>query len=60
MKAGLAEAESCCLYVKPQKIMQHMSGIIPFLFDCWADPVPHLLILKTLDVPYGGVAPAAQ
>ena len=54
MEAGLAEAETCCLYVKPQK------GIIPFLFDCWADPVPHLLILKTLDVPYGGVAPAAQ
>ena len=28
------------LYLK--KIMQHMHGIIPKLFDCWADPVAHL------------------
>ena len=43
MKAGSAQAESCCVYVKPEKIMQHMYGIIPYLFDCWADPVAHLL-----------------
>ena len=29
MKAVLAQAESCCVYVKPPKIMQHMHGIIP-------------------------------
>ena len=47
MKAVLAQAESCRVYVKPQKIMQHMHGIIPLLFDCWADPVAHLLLLKS-------------
>ena len=47
MKAVLAQAESCCVYVKPQKIMQHMHDIIPKLFDCWADPVAHLLLLKS-------------
>ena len=47
MKAGSAQAESCCVYVKPEKFMQHMHGKIPKLFDCWADPVPHLLLLKS-------------
>ena len=47
MNAGLAQAESCCVYVKPEKIMQHMHGIIPKLFYCWADPVAHLLLLKS-------------
>ena len=47
MKAGSSQAESCCVYVKPQKIMQHMYGIIPKLFDCWANPVAHLLLLKS-------------
>ena len=32
---------------KTQKIMQQMHGIIPQLFDCWADPVAHLLLLKS-------------
>ena len=45
MKAGSAQAESYCVYVKPEKFMQHMHGIIPKLFDCWADPVAHLLLL---------------
>ena len=27
--------------------MQKMHGIIPQLFDCWADPVAHLLLLKS-------------
>ena len=44
MKAVLAQAESCCVYVIPQKIMQHMHGIIQKLFDCWANPVAHLLL----------------
>ena len=30
-----------------QKIMQHMNGNIPYRFDCWADPVVHLLLLKS-------------
>ena len=47
MKAGSAQAESCCVYVKPEKLMQHMHGIISQLFDCWAYPVAHLLILKS-------------
>ena len=43
MKAGSAQAESCCVYVKSE----NMHGIIPQLFDCWADPVGHLLLLKS-------------
>ena len=27
--------------------MQQMHGIIPQLFDCWADPVAHLLLLQS-------------
>ena len=46
MKAGSAQAESCCVYVQPEKFMQHMHDIIPKLFDCWADPVAHLLLQK--------------
>ena len=44
---GLAQAESCCVNVKPKKIMQHMHGIIPYLFDFWAIPVAHLIILES-------------
>ena len=47
MKSVSAQAESCCVYVLPPKRMQHMQGIIPYLFDCWADPVVHLLLLKS-------------
>ena len=47
MKAGSAQAESCCVYVKLEKCMQHIHGIISKLFDCWADPYAHLLILKS-------------
>ena len=31
---------------KPPKSMQHMDGIISYLFDYWANPVVHLLLLK--------------
>ena len=41
-----AQVESCCVYVKHKKIMQHMYGLVPYLFDCWADPVVNLLLLK--------------
>ena len=47
MKAGSAQAESCCVYVKSEKFMQHMLDIFPKLFDCWANPVAHLLLLKS-------------
>ena len=53
IKVGLAQAESCCDYVKLEKIMKHMHDIIPKLFDCWADPVAHLLLLKSSMV--GGI-----
>ena len=36
-----------CVYDKSKKIMQHMHGIIPQLFDFWANPVAHLLLLKS-------------
>ena len=45
MKALSAQAESC--YVKPQKIMQHMHGNIPYMFNCWAYPVVHLLLQQS-------------
>ena len=47
MKAGSAQAKSCCVCVKPKKIMQQMHGIILKLFDCWADPFAHLFLLKS-------------
>ena len=41
-----AQAGSTCVYVKPPKITQHMDGIIPYMFDCYADPVVQLLLLQ--------------
>ena len=44
----MAQAVSCCANVKPtQKIMQQMHGIIQYMFDCWADPVVYLVLLKS-------------
>ena len=34
------------LYCTVLKIMQFMLGHFPYLFDNWADPVVHLLLLK--------------
>ena len=36
-----------CLCKKNQKNMQPMHDIIPCMFDCFADPVVHLLLLKS-------------
>ena len=47
MKAVSAQAKSCPVNVKSIKIMQHIHCIIPQLFDCWADPIVHLLLLKS-------------
>ena len=33
--------------LKHPKIMQHLHGIISKLFDCWANPVVHLILLKS-------------
>ena len=47
MKAVSTQAVSCCVYVKPPKIMQQMQEIIPCMFDCWVNPVVHLRLLKS-------------
>ena len=47
MKAVLAQAETYCVCIEPQKIMQYMHGIIQNMFDCWANPDVHLLLLKS-------------
>ena len=54
MKAVSAQAVSCCVYDNPQKIMQHLDGIISNMFDFWANPFVHLLVLKSSAV---GVIP---
>ena len=33
--------------MKAPKITQQMQDIIPYMFDCWDDPVVHLLLLKS-------------
>ena len=50
MEARLTSAQmvSCFAYDKPKrKNMLQMNGTIPFMFDYWADPVVHLLLLKS-------------
>ena len=34
-------------WIGPSRNMQQMHGIIPKLFDCWADLVAHTLLLKS-------------
>ena len=43
----IRQAKSCFVYIKAENFMQHIHGIIPLLFDCWADPAVHLLLLKS-------------
>ena len=38
---------SCCVKDKTKKYMQHMYGNIQSMFYCWANPVVHLLLLKS-------------
>ena len=47
MKAVSAQVVSCCVCQKPPKVMQNMHGNIPYMFDCWADPVAHRFPLKS-------------
>ena len=43
---------SCCVYDK-SKSMQHTHGLILYMLDYWADPVVHLLLLKSsMTKPY--------
>ena len=42
----LAQVVSYCVYDKPQNIMQHMNGNIPYMFDCWAYEVTKEHMLK--------------
>ena len=46
MKAVWAQVVSWCVYDKPKNYVAH-DGFIPYIFDCWADPVVHLLLLKS-------------
>ena len=47
MEAQLAQVISCCVIDKPPKNIQHVAyGIIPYLFDFWADLVVHRILLK--------------
>ena len=47
MKAVLAQIESFCVLSNHKNVIKYTHGIIPHLFDCWADPVVHLLLLKS-------------
>ena len=48
MKAVSAQVVRCCVHKKiEKKIMLHMHGIIPYMFDHWANPAVHLLLLKS-------------
>ena len=47
MKAASAQVVSCCVYENPQKIMQHIHGDIPLLFDFRTNPIVLLLLPKS-------------
>ena len=46
MKAVSAPVVSCCAFNKPIKKLQQLHGNISYMFNCWADPVVHLILLK--------------
>ena len=47
MKAVSAQVISCCVLTNRNNIIQKIHDNIPFIFECWADPVVHLLLLKS-------------
>ena len=47
MKAVLAQVVSCCVYDKSKQNKQYLDGTIPYMLDCWANPVAYLLLLKS-------------
>ena len=52
---SLVEGDEGCIspggnllvFLKNEKIMQHMHGNIQYMFVCWPNPVVHLLLLKS-------------
>ena len=48
MKSVSVQVVSCCVYDKPIKNVFHMHGNIPYMFDCWADPVVHLQLKSSM------------
>ena len=42
-----AQVVSCCGLRTTKKSLQHTHSHIPHMFDHWADPVVHLLLLKS-------------
>ena len=54
-RSSLLEEDGGCIcpsgkllfYDKSKQNMQHKHGIFPYMFDCWTDPVVHLLLLKS-------------
>ena len=47
MKAVSAQVVSCCVYDKSKQSKQKLHGTFTYLFGCWANPVVHLLLLKS-------------
>ena len=59
MKAVSAQAVSCCVHVKPPKIMQHIHNIIPYMFGYWANLVLLKSSMAGLIYPKGSFRPVA-
>ena len=47
MKAVSAQVVSCCVHDKSKQNKQYLHGTVPNIFECWADRVVHLLLLKS-------------
>ena len=47
VKAASTPSGKLLCFDKPKKITQYMHGNILCMFDCWAEPVVHLLLLKS-------------
>ena len=47
MKAHIGPSGKLWCLWQTIKIMQHMHGNIPYMLDCWANPVVHLLQLTS-------------
>ena len=53
--SSLVVGDECCIsqsgkllcLCQTPKNMHHMNATIPYMFDCWADPVVYLLLLKS-------------
>ena len=43
----IAQVVSCCVYYKPQEIIQHIIGNIQYVFDYCYTLCVHLILLKS-------------